>query len=270
MLPDVPEFPNIRPKTTTICVIWALGDAASEDLLRVVEKILDKPAIERSNRLFWKKDRVRFLCSHLLRRALLSRLTGVPMDEILFTTNRYGKPYLTLGGHEHSAGTWNFNVSSSADWVAFLATNNGQCGIDIERLPDTDPMPDLKEMSKANVFSGREKEYLMSGPGSFRLRFYQIWTLKEAYLKYTGRGLAGIEQIDMVDLFNLQQPMNEGQWASEKGDATAFHRFEEDYALSVVLKRDQAMPEVHVLHDEQVFELVKGTFPRKRKSDRYA
>ena len=74
----------------------------------------------------------------------------------------------------------------------------------------------------------------------------------------------------MIDLLDLRQPMNVGRWASDKRDVAAFHRFEHDHALSAVLSGDQAMPQVHVLHDEQVFALVKGNFPRKRKSDDYA
>ena len=191
MQSGLPELTNNHGGPTAICVIWEIGDVPVGDLFAVVAKILDKPTIERCNRLYWEKDQKRYLCSHFLRRVLLSKLTGMPKDEILFATNRFGKPYLIYGGSHRSAEKWNFNVSSSGNRVAFVATNAGQCGIDIETFSGDERQPDLKQMSKADIFSGREKEFLISGPGSLKERFYQIWTLKEAYLKYTGRGLGG-------------------------------------------------------------------------------
>jgi len=270
MLPDLSEFANRNRGSNAICVIWEIGEEPLESLYAVVGKTLDRPAFERYDRLFWEKDRKRYLCSHFLRRALLSKLTGVPKDEILFATNRFGKPYPIYGGSHWSAEKWNFNVSSSGNRVAFVATDSGQCGIDVETFSGDKRQPDLKQMSKSDIFSAREKEFLIYGPGSLEQRFYQIWTLKEAYLKYTGRGLGDIENTDMFDLMNLQLPMKDGRWVSDKGDAAAFHSSEESYALSVVVKRDQAMPQVHILNNEQVFSLANGTFPGKRKSDSHA
>ena len=157
-----------------------------------------------------------------------------------------------------------------ADRFAFIATTSGHCGIDIERVPDEQSLPELIEMARTSVFSSAEREFVIYGPGSLTERFYRIWTLKEAYLKYTGQGLEAIEQTDLFNVFDFGQPISNGKLMAHGGGLAAYHCFEEHCALSVVVTGQQIVSQVHKLNDEQVFWLFKGISTRERKSDTYA
>ena len=71
---------------------------------------------EKINRFVRFEDAVQSLMADLLIRSLLSDFMMVPLKEIKFTRNRYGKPYLE--GNE----TVHFNISHSGEWIV--------CGID--------------------------------------------------------------------------------------------------------------------------------------------
>ncbi|PPI84705.1 hypothetical protein KEHDKFFH_08360 [Marinobacter maroccanus] len=266
----LPELTDNDRGISSLCVIWEIGDASLDGLPGAMTQALEQSEIERCNTLVLEKDRKRYVCSHFLRRVLLSRLTGLPMSEIAFSEGNDGKPFVSETERWCTAGTWHFNSSSSGNRVAFIATTPGQCGIDIEKVPDGQSLPDLKEMVQTKVFSSAEREFVMSGRGSLMERFYRIWTLKEAYLKYTGQGLGAMEQTDLFKVLDFGQPLSDGKMMAPGGELAAYHRYEEHYAFSVVVAREQSVSQVHTLNDEQVFSLFKGISTRERKSDTHA
>jgi|GEM_PF-1603186 4'-phosphopantetheinyl transferase len=263
----LPELTDNDRGFSSLCVIWEIGDASMDGLQGAMTQALEESEIERCNTLVLEKDRKRYLCSHFLRRVLLSKLTGSPMSEIAFSKGSHGKPFVSEGERWCTAGKWHFNTSSSGSRIAFIATTPGQCGIDIERVPDEQSLPDLAEMAQTKVFSSAEREFLMSGPGSLTERFYRLWTLKEAYLKYIGQGLGGIEQTDLFNVLDFGQPLPDGWLVALSGELAAYHFIEEHYAFSAVVSGKQSVLQVHMLNDEQVFSLAKGTSTRERKSD---
>ena len=87
-----------------------------------------------------------------------------------------GKPYLLHYPHIH------FNISHSGDYVA-CAVGKEPLGLDIQIHLDKDCRRIARRiMNPAEWYayeaSGFQKEY-----------FYQCWTRKESYLKYTGEGI---------------------------------------------------------------------------------
>nr|WP_269669513.1 4'-phosphopantetheinyl transferase superfamily protein [Paenibacillus sp. GSMTC-2017] len=107
----------------------------------------------------------------------MSRL-GVPNENIAFSYNEYGKP--TLIGCEGL----HFNVSHSGDWVvAFVST--AAVGIDVEEVRPID-------MNIASSYFAKEeyRELLAKSEGERTAFFYELWTLKESYIKAKGEGLS--------------------------------------------------------------------------------
>ena len=89
----------------------------------------------------------------------------------------FGKPYL-----ENSPGI-RFNLSHSG-YIAMCAISDKEIGCDVERIES----PRLALAKR--FFSVEEREYLEGLPQDERERaFYDIWTLKESFLKATGTGL---------------------------------------------------------------------------------
>ncbi len=74
-----------------------------------------------------------------------------------------------------------FNITHSRDFLA-VAIGKAQVGIDAEFLRKAD-------LRVANRFCESEKEYIFEADSD--RRFFEIWTKKEAYLKYNGVGISG-------------------------------------------------------------------------------
>ncbi|MGW6184938.1 4'-phosphopantetheinyl transferase family protein, partial [Bacillus mycoides] len=90
----------------------------------------------------------------------------------------YGKPFFKNFSDFH------FNISHSGEWVV-CATANSNVGIDIERVSD------IEALKLANEFFSDEEFYDIPSMNSDEQinYFYDIWTLKESYIKTIGKGL---------------------------------------------------------------------------------
>ncbi|GKU77866.1 4'-phosphopantetheinyl transferase superfamily protein [Paenibacillus sp. L3-i20] len=130
------------------------------------------------NRFRLVKDAYRALLGDaLIRTAIMSRL-GVPNESITFNYNEYGKPTLARCEGLH------FNLSHSGDWiVAFISTY--EVGIDVEEVRSID-------MNIASSYFAKEeyRDLLAKSEGERTAFFYELWTLKESYIKARGEGLS--------------------------------------------------------------------------------
>lgn len=125
-----------------------------------------------------KKEGLRVLTADLLTRAVICKLLNQSNYEIEFITNEYGKPFLK--GHEG----FHFNKSHSGKWVV-CAIDNYPIGVDIEEVGQIDWA--LIE----SFFSTEEIGLMKNQPGAGRTSFfYELWTLKESYIKALGYGLS--------------------------------------------------------------------------------
>lgn len=101
--------------------------------------------------------------------------------------SKSGKPYLP----RHPG--WHFNISHSGSWLLFLLSDTGPVGVDLE-VPGK-PRPLLAIARQ--YFSARELAHLeaLEQPRKER-EFYRLWTLKEAFFKARGTGIARGTQQD--------------------------------------------------------------------------
>ncbi|KZD37787.1 4'-phosphopantetheinyl transferase [Bacillus cereus] len=120
----------------------------------------------------------RTLIGELLIRSLICQKYKINNEEIKFIYNEYGKPFFKNFSDFH------FNISHSGEWVV-CATANSNVGIDIERVSD------IEALKLANEFFSDEEFYDIPSMNSDEQinYFYDIWTLKESYIKTIGKGL---------------------------------------------------------------------------------
>ncbi|MFC1852390.1 4'-phosphopantetheinyl transferase family protein [candidate division CSSED10-310 bacterium] len=124
------------------------------------------------------KDRLRCLFADLLIRHVIINNLGLYNDQLIFSTNSYGKPFL-----KDNEGFF-FNLSHSGDWVVGV-TDTTPVGIDLERIKPIDLA--IAE----RFFSPEETADLMSKPEHDLFSyFFTLWTLKESYIKKLGTGLS--------------------------------------------------------------------------------
>ena len=115
---------------------------------------------------------------------ILSLLEGIPIDENSMVKGEQGRPFLP--GREID-----FNIAHSGNLTAVSLVKGGnlRTGCDLERIR---MRPRAQEIAE-EYFSVSERNYLFSRGALDETRFYEIWTLKECFLK-----LRGLSVFDMA------------------------------------------------------------------------
>ena len=136
------------------------------------EKTLDKKRIEE---LSSRKKETEYAISVYASAAavrLAKEFIGDENAEFIFERDGRGKPYF-----KNTDGLF-FSISHSFPHYA-VAVSDNPVGIDIEKIRDVN-----LNISK-RMFTENERKYVGQNIG----RFFEIWTKKEAYSKFTGKGL---------------------------------------------------------------------------------
>lgn len=124
----------------------------------------------------------------MLRQCVLSCMTGLTgrsphAVRLTLAYGPHGKPYLK----SHPA----FNISvSHAGNIALCAISESEIGADVQ---DHRPLPAERAVGIANrFFSPDERDALLreTDTDAQRALFFRLWAAKEAYVKYTGAGMA--------------------------------------------------------------------------------
>jgi 4'-phosphopantetheinyl transferase len=169
--------------TRNLLHVWQvnLTDICDADLLQRYADILSSEEHARRQRLVFAKDRHRDLVTRALVRTTLSRFAQVDPRDWLFGNNGYGRPTL-----DPSHSSLCFNIAHSGNWVVMAVGHDIEIGVDIEycRRPAPLEFADFyfakSEASDLGQLSANERP----------LRFFELWTLKESYIKARGLGLS--------------------------------------------------------------------------------
>jgi 4'-phosphopantetheinyl transferase len=133
----------------------------------------------RHDRFRFTSDRREFALAHALLRTTLSRCLDRPPSSWSFRTD-HGKPIL-------EPPSLSFNLSHTKGLVACAVTVGCEVGVDVEAID----RPAAIDRLAARYFSSAEIGQLAACQGAARSgRFFEIWTLKEAFAKALGLGLA--------------------------------------------------------------------------------
>lgn len=171
--------PLARGEVRIVCRITeALDERAQLDLVGVLSS--DERA--RHERFRFARDRRDYAAAHALLRTTLSWCTGDAPATWRFETTNSGKPFLPPGFPKLS-----FNLSHAHGIVACAVTENSEVGIDVETI---DRPADVERIAE-RFFAASERAALraLMEEGARRARFFELWTLKEAFLKAIGSGL---------------------------------------------------------------------------------
>lgn len=146
---------------------------------------LDADYLRRLRRLRTERHQLQLLLGHFLVRSVLSQYHNeVAPADWCFVKNAYGKPALDQDRH---ALKLFFNLSHSRGRLV-VAVARGDClGVDIEACS----RPRRIARIASRFFAPQEVQDMLALPTEKQNeRFYQLWTLKEAYIKARGLGLA--------------------------------------------------------------------------------
>ena len=122
-------------------------------------------------------------------RDILGEYLAMDGLRLKFGYGPYGKPFLEDFSDIH------FNISHTSGAI-ICAVSDRPVGVDIEKKRKID----LRLISR--FFSKNEKDYVLLGNSGQDERFTRIWTMKEAYVKFTGKGLH--QSFDTFDVLKIQ------------------------------------------------------------------
>lgn len=164
--------------------LWKIRLNRAQSELLALERTLAPDERARAERFFFERDRRRFISARGQLRAILGRYLGTDPSELLFSYGARGKPFLKQPASRESV---RFNLSHSGERALLGVTLDRAIGIDLEEVQSLDDA----EQIAARFFSPGENARLLALPREERLEaFFYCWTLKEAYVKATGDGLA--------------------------------------------------------------------------------
>jgi 4'-phosphopantetheinyl transferase len=164
--------------------IWYhLTEALDEAGVARAVAILSDAERTRARRFVFARDRRDFAAAHALTRLALSRYGDLAPERWRFQEGPDGKPSLAAG---RGTPPLTFNLSHTHGLVACAIAPGVDVGIDVERV---DRPVDGEEIA-ARFFSPGERADLARCPPEGRARrFFELWTLKEAYIKAIGKGM---------------------------------------------------------------------------------
>jgi 4'-phosphopantetheinyl transferase len=148
-------------------------------------EVLSPAERARHARFMFDADRNRYLVAHVALRRVLGRYAGVSPAALTFETGTHGRPEIVAPA---GARRLRFNLSHTRGLIAIAVCLERDVGVDVEwRLRRGSDLLTLAD----RFFSPVEADAVRREPIQRRAdRFFEIWTLKESYIKARGMGLA--------------------------------------------------------------------------------
>ena len=134
----------------------------------------------------FQADKDLCIVSDMLLRQVLSEKTGIDPKALIFGLSENGKPYL-------ESPDCHFNISHSGDMVALAVNSEHPVGIDIEKIKPVSARIAKRVFSEEDSRFVFESSVIPDGQLEDRealLRFFKVWTYKEAFVKMTGEGIS--------------------------------------------------------------------------------
>jgi 4'-phosphopantetheinyl transferase len=190
---DSPSTMHIQSGAADILVACRPTDGTPDASVREAVGLLSAAERSRFDRFSRDVDRLGYALAHALLRNTLARLIGSEPRALTFEADVYGKPRLS------ATAEVSFSLSHTNGLVACAVARGRELGIDAEAI---DRQIDVQGVAN-RYFSDTETAYVARGVGEKGLeRFFEVWTLKEAFLKATGRGLS--QSLDSIS-FDLEE-----------------------------------------------------------------
>jgi len=168
------------------------GGEIPDGIIETLSKHATREKSERAARMRHRRDAVNALAGEIIVRNTICGHMGLAPDELIIQPDRYGKPYPANAPGIH------FNISHSGD-IVVCALSDAPVGVDIEVFRAVKP-----GVAK-RFFSDDENEFISLGGINPDMAFFKIWTMKESYVKWEGRGLSAL-----LDTFSVLEIKRKG------------------------------------------------------------
>lgn len=197
--------------------LWYVLPDTIEDwyLLGAYHCVMARDEAEQQARYRFAAGRKEYLVTRALVRSVLSAYAPVLPKDWQFIRNKHGRPEIAGPA---GAPRLRFNLSNTRGLIVCLVARDREVGVDVEDIHRQGETVGVAD----RFFSPSETAELIRQPlHRQRDRFFDYWTLKEAYIKAKGMGLAipldhfsyHLENIDDIRIsFAPQLPDNPHRW----------------------------------------------------------
>ena len=164
---------------------WSFERPQDEAALAQMTSILEPREIERVNTAHAAETKLRFLAARAMQRTVLTRYApGIDPASLRFVKGEHGKPILAPGFQSLKL---HFNLTHTQGFIAIAVSRHRDIGIDAENLYERTTALQLAR----RYFTAEEARNLEALPPERQpARFYSLWTLKESWMKASGRGIS--------------------------------------------------------------------------------
>lgn len=208
-----------------IIIIEADGNCDISDYM----KYISAERRERAARIRSDRDRILSVTAELaVRREIITEL-GMKNQDISFDYGEHGKPFL------HGRSDFHFSFSHSGKYIALVCSREN-AGIDIEKKSRGN------EKIARRYFTGEEYSRIYGNTGQ-NLSFAEVWTSKEAYIKFTGEGLSrGLNTFSVL----------------ESSTGCRFERFDlDEYTVTVCTESEDEIY-CEIINAEKIYEFFRN------------
>jgi 4'-phosphopantetheinyl transferase len=177
-------FPRAALSRGDVHVRYRRTACVSEDTLQAAVALLSDDELARYQRFHFEQDRCEFALAHALLRTTLSAFDAIAPHDWRFESDVNGKPAVAPGV---TSVPFSFNLSHSHGLVACAIAVHADVGVDVESVTRTTDWRSIVP----RYFSAAEVAQIERLPaGEQAARFFELWTLKEAFAKALGVGLS--------------------------------------------------------------------------------
>lgn len=172
------SFCELREDIMAQFFVLNIEENLSSEMKKYLYTVVSDYKKQRINKFLHEGDKNRCLYADILLRYLLCNMLNVKNEDVHFNIDKYGKPVLVDFSDVF------FNISHSGKYV-MCGISSKDIGVDIEKINDID-------ISIAKrFFTEEEYKYIENKPFFEQGQaFFDLWTLKECYIKYKGKGLS--------------------------------------------------------------------------------
>lgn len=175
---------SILPLHNNDLHVWLIEPAKITDgkLLNALKTLLNRSETEKVQRYRLPKAQHTALITRAFVRTVLSQYADIPAQKWAFNIAPQGKPEIS-----NPPLPLSFNLSHNDDLIICAVCLDKSIGCDIESLSRKISIKAIAQ----RYFSATEFNTLMALPAALQeRRFFEYWTLKEAFVKATGLGIS--------------------------------------------------------------------------------
>ena len=173
---------SLQALNTHTIDLWSIAPSKlSPVLINYLTKLLSVEETTKIQRFKHKTAQQTALVTRAMCRLVVSQYAKESPSSLMFTRNKHGKPELTI-----NPKNIRFNLSHNDNLIVIAICVSDDIGCDIE-TPER--KISIEPISRRYFATQEHKELMTLNSEQQKQRFFEFWTLKEAFVKATGVGI---------------------------------------------------------------------------------